>query len=235
MLMKKIFTLLAVSLLALGASAQNWFAPEVAPEPGEILVDDGMVTAKTVFATTVTEDAFTHFTGGWDYGYHNFTHRMNVRVDAWPTPDCLTGTEKSGSTPVILEAHCALHDIRFVMRRQYGNGYVACDGKDIRIFRHPDAAVMTGEMIEVNDLDGEFGNCVEAFNLPAGTYTIAAKGTTLGLFGFIYSVLIGVSDVAVDATGGEAVYYNLNGVKVANPESGLYIKVQGGKATKVIR
>lgn len=30
------------------------------------------------------------------------------------------------------------------------------------------------------------------------------------------------------------VYFNLQGVRVANPEKGLYIKVQGGKSTKVI-
>lgn len=33
---------------------------------------------------------------------------------------------------------------------------------------------------------------------------------------------------------GETVYYNLQGVKVANPESGLYIRVQGNKAQKVM-
>lgn len=32
----------------------------------------------------------------------------------------------------------------------------------------------------------------------------------------------------------EPVYYNLQGIKVANPEKGLYIRVQGKKATKVI-
>ena len=31
----------------------------------------------------------------------------------------------------------------------------------------------------------------------------------------------------------EAVYYNLQGVRVANPENGLYIRVAGNKATKV--
>ncbi|MBQ7854772.1 MAG: SusF/SusE family outer membrane protein [Muribaculaceae bacterium] len=31
-----------------------------------------------------------------------------------------------------------------------------------------------------------------------------------------------------------AVYYNLQGVKVANPENGVYIKVQGNKASKVL-
>ena len=32
----------------------------------------------------------------------------------------------------------------------------------------------------------------------------------------------------------EAVYYNLQGVKVANPENGVFIKVQGNKASKVL-
>ena len=29
-------------------------------------------------------------------------------------------------------------------------------------------------------------------------------------------------------------YYNIQGVKVSNPENGIYIKKQGGKTTKVI-
>lgn len=33
---------------------------------------------------------------------------------------------------------------------------------------------------------------------------------------------------------GEAVYYNLQGVKVQNPEHGIYVKVQNGKAEKVV-
>lgn len=43
----------------------------------------------------------------------------------------------------------------------------------------------------------------------------------------------GVAEVETEAAG-EAVYYNLQGVKVAEPENGLYIKVQGNKATKVL-
>lgn len=37
---------------------------------------------------------------------------------------------------------------------------------------------------------------------------------------------------ADDAEGSE--YYNLQGVRVVNPERGVYIKRQGGKITKVI-
>ncbi len=41
----------------------------------------------------------------------------------------------------------------------------------------------------------------------------------------------GISSIEADAA--EAVYYNLQGVRVAEPQSGIYVKVQGGKATKV--
>ena len=44
----------------------------------------------------------------------------------------------------------------------------------------------------------------------------------------------GVEGVEIDEFEGEAVYYNLQGVKVANPENGLYIVKQGAKASKVL-
>ena len=43
----------------------------------------------------------------------------------------------------------------------------------------------------------------------------------------------GVENVEID-NNAPAEYYNLQGVKVANPENGVFIKVQGGKATKVM-
>lgn len=45
----------------------------------------------------------------------------------------------------------------------------------------------------------------------------------------------GIENVTVgEEAEGEAVYYNLQGVKVANPEHGIYVKVVNGKATKVV-
>ena len=43
----------------------------------------------------------------------------------------------------------------------------------------------------------------------------------------------GVESIVVSQ--GEVEYYNLQGVRVANPENGVFIKVQGGKATKVVK
>ena len=43
----------------------------------------------------------------------------------------------------------------------------------------------------------------------------------------------GVENVEID-NNAPVEYYNLQGVKVANPENGIFIKVQGSKATKVV-
>ena len=44
----------------------------------------------------------------------------------------------------------------------------------------------------------------------------------------------GVEGVEIDEVEGEAEYFNLQGVKVANPENGLFIKKAGNKASKVL-
>lgn len=61
------------------------------------------------------------------------------------------------------------------------------------------------------------------FTLTTGD-TVTLKVTTAGS---------GVEAVEADAAAGEAVYYNLQGQRVTNPEKGLFIRLQGGKATKV--
>lgn len=46
----------------------------------------------------------------------------------------------------------------------------------------------------------------------------------------------GIEDITVEAADAEnAEYYNLQGVKVANPANGVYVRVAGGKATKVAK
>lgn len=44
----------------------------------------------------------------------------------------------------------------------------------------------------------------------------------------------GVNDIVAEDSNAPVEYYNLQGVRVANPENGLYIRVQGKKATKVL-
>ena len=51
---------------------------------------------------------------------------------------------------------------------------------------------------------------------------------------FTSSEVGGIESIA-QSQQGEAVYYNLQGVKVVNPENGVFVKVQGGEATKVVK
>lgn len=61
------------------------------------------------------------------------------------------------------------------------------------------------------------------------------NGTATGYLANVYfykKVSTGIEAVELGAEG-EAEYFNLQGIKVANPEKGIFIKVQGGKASKV--
>ncbi len=65
-------------------------------------------------------------------------------------------------------------------------------------------------------LDGATGTVLNATRVKAEDYGIA-----------------GIDNVLNDSNQ-EAVYYNLQGMRVANPQGGVYIKRQGGKAAKVV-
>lgn len=45
----------------------------------------------------------------------------------------------------------------------------------------------------------------------------------------------GVNDIEVNETSAPTEYFNLQGMKIANPDNGVYIKRQGGKVSKVIK
>lgn len=49
---------------------------------------------------------------------------------------------------------------------------------------------------------------------------------------YVYNPSLGIDGIEVE--NGAAQYYNMQGVRVANPENGMYIRVQNGKAQKVI-
>lgn len=83
-----------------------------------------------------------------------------------------------------------------------------------------------------NEDDGKQGVYLLTYkcNNGIGLYCIAEDG-----FKDLYPDGAGVEGIEMDEViDGEAEYFNLQGVKVANPENGLYIKKQGNKASKVL-
>ena len=51
---------------------------------------------------------------------------------------------------------------------------------------------------------------------------------------FVSGSTSAIEDIEIDNENAPVEYYNLQGVKVQNPENGLYIKKQGKKVTKVV-
>lgn len=83
-------------------------------------------------------------------------------------------------------------------------------------------------MVDLEVVGGEGGKI--PYELEEGVYVVIFDLDEL-------TVKFVAFDAAVDTIGvenGEAVYYNLQGVKVANPDKGIYVKVVNGKATKVV-
>lgn len=54
------------------------------------------------------------------------------------------------------------------------------------------------------------------------------------LYPSLYKEANSTAVAAIESEQGEAQFFNLQGVRVANPEKGLYIRIQNGKATKVL-
>lgn len=88
------------------------------------------------------------------------------------------------------------------------------NGNTVTLYNQFDLDIPTGDNM---DVAGILCMYKEAYQLYAISVTPAS----------------GIENVAVDANA-PAVYYNLNGVQVANPTSGLYIVKQGNKVSKVI-
>lgn len=71
------------------------------------------------------------------------------------------------------------------------------------------------------------------FSTVSSDYNYSSKGQRQ-VFSNYVDLNAGVGDISVDDANAPVEYYNLQGVRVANPESGLYIRRQGRRTTKVV-
>lgn len=79
----------------------------------------------------------------------------------------------------------------------------------------------------------ESGN-VLGFHEGERTFGYSENHSTPAMLYSKNDIMTGIDDVMADEVAEEGVYYNLQGVRVQNPASGIYIKVTGNKAQKVI-
>lgn len=88
---------------------------------------------------------------------------------------------------------------------------------------------------KMGDAEVQFHNTFKVDTVKAGTYNVTAIVSTynnnIQLLPISYSVSTGVAEVEASE---EAEYYTFQGVKVANPEAGLYIVKRGNKVFKAV-
>ena len=197
-----------------------------------VLVDNDALSVKTVYKAKGVKNAVTIC--GVD-----FTGYFQLRVNADPNADNLTGDEQADSTPLVVEVKKAL-TLAFYDRRQKGNeGYNAGDNKGILVMNQADAKKVAGEIVldrydidaakDKDNLDA-FGFCVEQFKLEPGTYTVYRKGSTMQIYGIGWTVE-GSTAVSTIEVAEDVPVYNMMGVRVNADAKGVLI--QNGK--KVIR
>lgn len=170
---------------------------ETAVTPEAVYVDDDMLTLSTVFAGTLKENART-------IAAVDFTHAIQVRVNAWPTEEVKTGTEKEGSTPLVLTAKEDIAITLYYNRQTVDGSGTENDNKDVWVFDHTAITTpMTGDFIIDQILDEDkYLNATKKLQLIKGhTYTIAAKGTTLQLHGIKYEASVAPADPTVTVIG----------------------------------
>jgi hypothetical protein len=99
-----------------------------------------------------------------------------------------------------------------------------------------DASNFSGK---VGETELTFRNSYKLASVDAGTYNVEAVvnvySSTVQLYPISYTEVTTTSvlDAAVDNAAGIE-YFNLQGVRVANPENGLFIRRQGNKVSKVL-
>ena len=186
--MKTKITLIAVALLAICAYAANsWKATEETPTAaGTTLVDDELLTASTVYETTLKSSAIS-------FADQDFTHYIQLRVSALPTAENIYGTAQDGSTPISLTAKKNIK-LTVYFRRQSteqtetSGVFAAEDGKDLKCFNQADASPVSGELTVFQQTeDFKYGFATKVYELAEGnSYTLAARSTTIQFFGITY-------------------------------------------------
>ena len=164
-------------------TATFWKATaETATTGGTVLVDNDILTAETVYNTTLRSAAKT-------IGGEDFTHYLQLRTDAAPTADVPAGTEREGSTPVVITAKKNM-ELKLYFRRQADNNdgvYTNNANKDVKVVDQSDPSTALGGMETLAEGGDDYGFVIKTVSLEAGkTYTVYARGTTINLYGFSY-------------------------------------------------
>ena len=188
--MKKIFTLIAVAMMALGVNAQTHF--EANPEGTNPVPKNTVLTDNDFFKATTTYDA----NGGTDaYEYPegvSLKGWVEIRVAANPNAENPLGTEESGKTSVVIEAKKDFTLTAYV--RTGGN-------KTVNLYDAETFSTLTSNSASIVESDKN-SLWSWTWEVKAGKkYVMTEKGGTGRLSGFTAAVATAGGDTGSGDTG----------------------------------
>lgn len=187
--MKKIFTLIAMTTMVIGANAQTeWRPDESTTAANTTIIDDELMKVNTVFEAKCGKTEKDGEPDPVTINDKSFNTYMQIRVNAAPSTDAPTGTVQDGSTPLVIEVKKDVDFTIYYRRQAASEAYNENDGKDMKIVdQEKPATAIAAADFKAYDIDGSYANAVKVFKLEAGkTYTLWAKGTTGRLYGIDY-------------------------------------------------
>lgn len=158
----------------------------------------------------------------------------NLSVGNWTTNSGVEMTKNGNSfvaDNVEMEVAAGVTDAYFTFVTTLGSSWNVVNGSDRFGAASKDAAVTLGMPADMTKFAANVSaSSAYSWKIPVGTYRIVANFESMTMTAS--RVQAGV--VEVEATEAEARYFNLQGMPVAEPGPGVYIRVRGTKAEKVL-
>ncbi len=211
--MKKIFTLLAVAAMAITAQAQTWnFSDWEAKDYNKTETIDGLT-----LSLSADDAKFTIDNNNKTFEDVKYTKRLKFGGKSDPeTMNKVISFQTTGAS-----------DIKVIFTSSSGSGtgrYLnIAAGEVTNTIAHEEAPTSGVSAVSASYTGTE----------PTTIYVWVDGGINIYA---IYNTVSGssaIENIAVDANA-PVEYFNLQGLRVNNPENGLYIRRQGNKVSKVI-
>ena len=218
-----------VEFTAGGVNSTNWYVQEGMEgladgviRGGTTLVDNSLLTAKTVYDSNVANDAVSFFNKDFESG-------MNLRTYDDPSVDNLVGNQYDGSTPLVITPKTNVKLTTYYRRQRGTNGierYDLNDNKDLLVADQTDIETILDGTLTVGDILDEGDDlryARKSYVLLAGhTYTMFRRGSTIRFYGFDFEETNAVCAaptitssgnrlVMTTSTPGATIYYTLDG------------------------
>ncbi len=195
----------------------------------------GYVNGKNIFAKDADDEFIQIYgdnsykvgdviAGGWDAMYS----LRNDIPQLTPVTMLPAATEGSFTVAVVNAAEVTADKVNYVLKVN-----------DV-MFADDTPATKSNFVGTASEVSLPFYNNYQLESVKAGKYNVTFvvslfdKGLSLYVVDYELVELGGIDDVTADGGDGAVEYYNLQGVRVENPQSGLYIRRQGSVVSKVV-